>query len=57
VKTCRDTWCYNFSETSVSREYAERMIGFYHEQVEGVSQSISAGKLKAELPDAGREIH
>ena len=49
VKTCRDAWCYNFSEAAVTANM-RRMIAFYNEQVAGFTK-VSSGKLKAELPE------
>lgn len=47
LKTCRDSWCYNFSEQAVSANM-KRMIAFYRGQVEEFSK-VSGGKTKAEL--------
>jgi predicted helicase len=49
LKTCRDTWCYNFSKAAVTANM-QRMISFFNEQVAGFAK-VSSGKLKAELPD------
>lgn len=48
LKTCRDAWCYNFSETSITSSM-RRMVAFFNSQVEGFAK-ISVGKLKTELP-------
>ncbi len=47
VKTCRDTWCYNFSKVAVAANM-ERMVAFYQQQVAGFTK-IVGGKLKSEL--------
>jgi predicted helicase len=54
VKTCRDTWCFNFSKTALVKNMRS-MIAFYDEQVTGFTK-VSAGKPKAELPELAEKF-
>jgi predicted helicase len=49
VKTNRDVWCYNSSQTDTEQNLS-RMIDFYNEQVEAFAK-VAVGKSKSELPE------